>query len=188
MSLIHTTQRMLKLESLIFLELFVFSFLLFLFVPVKAAHFKKADKIIVSMYQTIKSGKGAYVGTVTIKKRHHGVKLIPNLFGLSPGFHGFHVHQNPSCENNGLAAGGHYDYRHTNSHRGPYANGHAGDLPRLYVSHNGRAKRFVIAPRLSFNKIKNKSLMIHLGGDNYSDIPKKLGGGGARFACGVIKK
>ena len=28
--------------------------------------------------------------------------------------------------------------------------------------------------------------MIHEGGDNYSDTPKPLGGGGARMACGVI--
>jgi Cu-Zn family superoxide dismutase len=28
--------------------------------------------------------------------------------------------------------------------------------------------------------------MIHEGGDNYSDQPKPLGGGGARIACGVI--
>jgi Cu-Zn family superoxide dismutase len=29
--------------------------------------------------------------------------------------------------------------------------------------------------------------MIHEGGDNYSDKPKPLGGGGARIACGVVK-
>jgi Cu-Zn family superoxide dismutase len=29
--------------------------------------------------------------------------------------------------------------------------------------------------------------MIHAGGDNYSDHPKRLGGGGARIACGVVK-
>jgi Cu-Zn family superoxide dismutase len=28
--------------------------------------------------------------------------------------------------------------------------------------------------------------MIHVGGDNMSDQPKPLGGGGARYACGVI--
>ena len=28
--------------------------------------------------------------------------------------------------------------------------------------------------------------MIHAGGDNYSDQPQPLGGGGARIACGVI--
>ena len=29
--------------------------------------------------------------------------------------------------------------------------------------------------------------MIHAGGDNYSDLPKPLGGGGDRIACGVIQ-
>ena len=32
-----------------------------------------------------------------------------------------------------------------------------------------------------------RALMIHANGDNYSDIPKKLGGGGARVACGVVQ-
>ncbi|MBV8452160.1 MAG: superoxide dismutase, partial [Deltaproteobacteria bacterium] len=27
----------------------------------------------------------------------------------------------------------------------------------------------------------------HAGGDNYSDTPLPLGGGGARLACGVIR-
>jgi len=35
--------------------------------------------------------------------------------------------------------------------------------------------------------IKGRSLMIHAGGDNYSDMPVSLGGGGARVACGVVK-
>ena len=28
--------------------------------------------------------------------------------------------------------------------------------------------------------------MIHAGGDNFADTPEKLGGGGARLACGAI--
>jgi Cu-Zn family superoxide dismutase len=28
--------------------------------------------------------------------------------------------------------------------------------------------------------------MVHAGGDNHDDHPMPLGGGGARFACGVI--
>jgi Cu-Zn family superoxide dismutase len=35
--------------------------------------------------------------------------------------------------------------------------------------------------------IRGKALMIHAGGDNYSDRPAPLGGGGARIACGVIE-
>ena len=37
------------------------------------------------------------------------------------------------------------------------------------------------------NEIKGRALMIHAGGDNHSDHPAPLGGGGARMACGVIK-
>jgi Cu-Zn family superoxide dismutase len=29
--------------------------------------------------------------------------------------------------------------------------------------------------------------MVHAGGDNYADEPQKLGGGGARVACGVAE-
>ena len=36
-------------------------------------------------------------------------------------------------------------------------------------------------------QLAGKALMIHAGGDNYSDEPKPLGGGGARVACGVIR-
>ena len=35
--------------------------------------------------------------------------------------------------------------------------------------------------------LRGKSVMIHGGGDNYSDQPAPLGGGGARIACGVIE-
>jgi superoxide dismutase, Cu-Zn family len=29
--------------------------------------------------------------------------------------------------------------------------------------------------------------MVHAGGDNFSDQPEPLGGGGGRIACGIIK-
>jgi Cu-Zn family superoxide dismutase len=45
----------------------------------------------------------------------------------------------------------------------------------------------VLAPRLKVRDVKNRALMIHAGGDNYSDQPAALGGGGARIACGVAK-
>jgi Cu-Zn family superoxide dismutase len=35
--------------------------------------------------------------------------------------------------------------------------------------------------------VKGRSIMIHSGGDNYSNQPAPLGGGGARIACGVVK-
>jgi len=45
----------------------------------------------------------------------------------------------------------------------------------------------VLAPRLKMTDVKGHALMVHAGGDNYSDNPEKLGGGGARIACGVAQ-
>ena len=38
------------------------------------------------------------VGTVTITESNYGLVFTPNLQGLSEGLHGFHIHENPSCE------------------------------------------------------------------------------------------
>ncbi len=85
-----------------------------------------------------------------------------------------------------MAAGGHLDPSKTTQHLGPYSDqGHLGDLPALIVDKDGNANLPMLAPRLKIADILNHSLMIHAGGDNYSDNPT-LGGGGARIACGVI--
>ena len=121
--------------------------------------------------------------------------FTPALNGLPPGVHGFHIHENPSCdtaEKEGkpvaaLAAGGHFDPTGTKIHAGPYADGHLGDLPALYVTDDGKATTQVLAPRLKkLSEIKGHAIMVHAGGDNHSDSPAPLGGGGARIACGVI--
>ena len=38
------------------------------------------------------------VGTVTITESNYGLVFTPNLNGLEAGLHGFHIHQNPSCD------------------------------------------------------------------------------------------
>ncbi len=143
--------------------------------------------LIIPIYLTESDGgMGKKIGTVKADDTIYGLILTPKLHGLPPGIHGFHVHAMASCHHDGMAAGGHLDPDKTNAHRGPYDNGHLGDLPVLIVSADGKATLPVLAPRLKLDFIKNKALMIHAGGDNYSDVPAKLGGGGERIACGVI--
>jgi Cu-Zn family superoxide dismutase len=141
--------------------------------------------LTIPMYMTAEKGNGVFIGDIIAKETKKGVVFIPHLKNLSPGVHGFHVHQFANCSNMGMAAGEHFDPRKTEHHLGPYRQGHLGDLPRLTVDKNGTATKPVIAPRLKLSQIRNHSLMIHAGGDNYSDMPK-AGGGGARIACGVI--
>lgn len=126
------------------------------------------------------------IGTVTATDTPYGLLLIPHLNHLPNGQHGFHVHENLSCADAGMAAGGHLDPKKTNTHLGPYNNhGHLGDLPALYVDKDGRATTPILAPRLKIADIQNHAIMIHAGGDNYTDTPPN-GGGGARLACGII--
>jgi Cu-Zn family superoxide dismutase len=153
-----------------------------------------ADEVTVNMSLATVSETGQTIGTITVKDTPYGALLTPDLKGLAPGLHGFHVHENGACGPKakdgqivpGLAAGGHYDPNGTGRHEGPYGEGHLGDLPPLYVDAAGASTLPVLAPRLKVADISGRSLMVHAGGDNFSDQPEKLGGGGPRKACGVV--
>ncbi|MGB3237876.1 MAG: superoxide dismutase [Cu-Zn] SodC [Geitlerinemataceae cyanobacterium] len=154
-----------------------------------------SDPIEISVNLTDTTGVGKNIGSVRAENTEYGLLLAPNLTDLSAGIHGFHVHEKPDCgpaskDGNivpGLAAGGHYDPEGTGKHEGPYSkNAHLGDLPPLIVAEDGTATLPLLAPRVKVADLGGRSLTIHAGGDNYSDTPKALGGGGARVACGVI--
>ncbi len=143
--------------------------------------------VTVTLHATQATAQPKMLGTVTFKDTSYGLLIKPNLQGLPQGMHGLHLHLNPSCHNQGKAAGGHFDPSKTNKHVGPYVDqGHLGDLPALHVDANGNATLPILAPRISERDLIGHALMVHSGHDNYSDVPKKLGGGGARVACGVI--
>lgn len=148
----------------------------------------------VTLNNTTAEGDGAELGTVRIVETPYGVAFYPNLKGLAAGQHGFHVHDKGSCaptEKDGVktpagGAGGHYDPKTSGKHGEPWGDGHLGDLPALYVAADGTATSPVLAPRLKLADVTKRALMVHVGGDNHSDHPAPLGGGGARMACGVI--
>jgi Cu-Zn family superoxide dismutase len=151
----------------------------------------RAEQVVVTINEISASGVGAAIGTVTFSDGPNGLVIQPKLGKLTPGEHGFHVHANADCgaANNaaGMAAGGHFDPAKTEKHLGPKGEGHLGDLPALMVAADGTATQAMTVARVKVADVKGHALMIHAGGDNYSDQPKPLGGGGARVACGVIK-
>ena len=159
-------------------------------VPVAAA------QVSVSMALVTEQGIGATIGTVTLMDSPGGLVMTPDLAGLPPGGHGFHVHARGDCgvtlaEGKPVpagAAGGHFDPQGTGTHLGPAGAGHLGDLPALEVDADRRATTAVTAPRLTVAQVRGLALVIHAGGDNYADQPAPLGGGGLRIACGIIPR
>lgn len=140
-------------------------------------------------------GVGAPLGTIVVTEDPGGIKLTPELKGLPPGSHGFHVHQFANCgarERNGSVvaadlAGDHWDPDHKGHHGAPGGGGHRGDLPPLVVGPDGAARQPITVKGIKLSDLRNKSLVVHQGGDNQSDQPKPNGGGGERIACGVVQ-
>ncbi|ROH88342.1 superoxide dismutase [Cu-Zn] SodC2 [Pseudomethylobacillus aquaticus] len=153
-----------------------------------------AEKIVV-INAISDSGIGPIIGVIKFSDSDKGLIVDPDIGTLTPGEHGFHIHEKPNCgvaekdgkKVAGLAAGGHFDPAKSSKHEGPEGHGHHGDLPALQVNEDGSATRAMLAPRLKLADVTGRAIMIHEGGDNYSDDPKPLGGGGARVACGVIE-
>lgn len=146
----------------------------------------------VDVYAVSATGVGAKIGMINLSDTANGLLIETYLKHLPSGSRGFHIHENGSCEpldKDGkavaaLAAGGHFNPE--KSPHGTPLSGHLGDLPVLEVNAQGVAQHKLIAPRLKVSDIKGRAIMIHAGGDNHSDHPLPLGGGGDRIACGVI--
>ena len=167
---------------------------LLIMVILSACQTQDSNSAISEVYLSQLEGRGAKIGEIMFSDTPQGLRVSVDLQSLPPGEHGFHIHENASCapaiDKNGImqpaqAAGGHFDPEHTGKHLGPAGHGHLGDMPALNVLADGTVKTSFYLPKLTVAEIKNRSVVIHAGGDNYSDEPQPLGGGGARIACGT---
>ena len=142
-----------------------------------------------SSIANIVSQSGETLGTVAFVEYPNGVVITANLSGLSPGTHGFHIHEKGSCGNNFKRAGGHFNPV-GESHGIGYGSGmHAGDLPNLLVSNDGKANfeiynSFITLSEsdISIFDADGSSIIIHENADSYM----KDAGAGGRVGCGVI--
>ena len=129
-----------------------------------AAQAMAAEKIVV-VNAISEEGVGKIIGTVKLSDSDAGLLIDPDLGELSPGLHGFHIHEKPNCgvadkdgkKVAGLGAGGHYDPHKSAKHEGPEGHGHHGDLPALEVKDDGSATKIVVAPRLKLSEITGRS-------------------------------
>lgn len=133
-------------------------------------------------------------GTMYFVRAAGGTNVYVEVSGLPPyspavgnaspiGPHGFHIHQNGTCEVGDpadpfQAAGGHW-----NPTNQPHGN-HAGDFPVLF-SNDGVARMWFYTNKFNVEDVIGKSVIIHQNPDDYRTQP--AGNSGKKLACGVIR-
>jgi len=130
-------------------------------------------------------------GSVTFTQNGDKVTVSAKLTGLTPGGHGFHVHEKGDCSaSDGTSAGGHFNP--TGKPHGDPAtpDHHAGDMPMLQADASGNATLTTDLAGVTIGSgttdIIGKSVIVHKDADDYKTQP--TGNSGARVACGVINK
>lgn len=148
----------------------------------------------------LRDAEGNRVGRVLLLQRGDRVAVDVRARRLSPGFHGFHVHETGQCEPPFTTAGAHLAPGEE-----PHAD-HIGDLPVLQVGEDGRAYQLTTTDRFAVSDLfdlDGSAVIVHAAPDNYANIPDRytsengepgpdaetLGAGdsGARVACGVVR-
>ena len=128
-------------------------------------------------------------GTVTLQELGNGsVEVRVNLTGVPPGVHGFHIHENGDCGDNGNAAGGHYNPTgtpHGNPNVDPH---HAGDFGNVTADAQGVVSRTFVTRSVTVAEgpttAVGHAIILHANPDDL--ISQPTGNAGGRIACGVV--
>lgn len=158
--------------------------------PVAEAHAVRARV-------NLRDAEHARVGSAKLTQRGDDVLVSVTTHGLTPGFHGFHVHAVGVCEAPFTSAGGHFDLP-GNTHPA-----HSGDMPVLLINADGTGEARFKTQSFGISDLfdaDGSAIIIHAGPDNYANIPTRYsasgpdattlatGDSGARAACGVVRE
>jgi superoxide dismutase, Cu-Zn family len=146
-----------------------------------------------SAMATLETTKGNAVGgKVDFLQKGDKVFVTASVSGLTPGQHGFHIHEKGDCSSgDGMSAGGHFN-PHGRAHGAPSAaDHHAGDMPMLVADGAGNAMLTAEIDGTTIGSgaatdIVGRSVIVHKDPDDFKTQP--TGNSGARVACGVIRK
>jgi superoxide dismutase, Cu-Zn family len=134
------------------------------------------------------SASGSQVtGTVTFTKMGDTVQVVADVTGLTPGKHGFHIHEFGDCSAADASSAGSHFNPMKKPHGAPdSAERHAGDLGNLEADSTGKAHLELKDNMLKLsgeNSILGRGLIVHEKVDDWS---QPTGNAGGRLACGVI--
>lgn len=162
--------------------------------PAEAQHEKKADahknrvtKALAQLIPTTKTNsmvKGTIRFTMTSER---GMHVTGEVTGLTPGKHGFHVHQYGVWNEDGMASGGHFNPGDTPHAGHKDAQRHVGDMGNIEADEHGKAKVDLYDNQMTFHgphSILGRGLVVHEKADDLKSQPS--GDAGGRLAVAII--
>lgn len=137
---------------------------------------------------------GDQVGSAKFSERKTGVHLTLELEGLSPGYHGLHIHEKASCEPPTFQSAGNHFNPTEKAHGLLHPDGpHAGDLKNIEADEKGKVKTEMDIADLTLQKGKANSLTAKEGraliitAEADDGMTQISGDSGERIVCGEIK-
>jgi len=123
-------------------------------------------------------------GVVDFTQTDDGVHITAEISGLTPGDHGFHIHEwGDISKPNGKAEGGHLNLNHTPHGARDAKVRHTGDLGNITADARGVARYDWTDPDLNLALIIGRGVIVHAKPDDYG---QPTGNAGARVAQGVV--
>ena len=129
-------------------------------------------------------------GTVHFHETPNGIHVVGTFSGLTPGQHGFHIHEKGDCSAaDATSAGGHFNPSNMKHGAPGDAERHAGDFGNITADADGNAKFELTDNRISFdgpNSIIGRGVIVHAKPDDLK-TQQPPGNAGPRVACGNIQ-
>jgi len=141
------------------------------------------------------NGEGQPIGRVDLRQGATGLLIKVEASGLTPGWHGIHIHATGACEAPFTSSGAHINHGQPAAPHGLLnPNGpDDGDLPNVYAGADGKvnAELFTTRARISAQgpgqwlwDADGSAIIIHANPDDHLTQP--IGGAGDRVACAAL--
>jgi Cu-Zn family superoxide dismutase len=128
-------------------------------------------------------------GEVVFSRKDGGIEVVARIEGLTPGTHGFHVHEVGDCSApDASSAKGHFNPGGQPHGARDASQRHEGDLGNVEADASGKAEAKLVDKQLALDgpqSIVGKAVIVHEKADDFTTQP--TGNAGARVACGVVK-
>ncbi|RKO86160.1 CuZnSOD [Blyttiomyces helicus] len=144
---------------------------------------------------SVLKGDSTVAGTVTLTQEAEGqpTSIAIALKGLTPGNHGFHIHEFGDQTNGCISSGGHFNPE-LKTHGAPTDSvRHVGDLGNVVAGADGSVDVTLTDSQIKLIgplSVIGRTIVVHADTDDLGkgghELSATTGNAGARLACGVI--